>query len=66
MCKAYRDLIADERAEARQEGIQQGIQQGIRQFISCLERIKNGSSKQELLAEGFAQEVVEQAWTLRL
>ncbi|MBR1702902.1 MAG: hypothetical protein IJ716_13295, partial [Lachnospiraceae bacterium] len=41
MCKAYRDLIADERAEAKQEGIlegiQEGIQQGIQHMVTCLE-----------------------------
>ncbi|MBR1852426.1 MAG: hypothetical protein IJ794_04525 [Lachnospiraceae bacterium] len=58
MCKAYRDLIADERAEARQTGIQQ--------VVSCLKKIKDGSSKQELLDEGFDREIVDQAWALML
>ena len=66
MCKEYRDLIADERAEAKKEGIMEGIQEGIQQVVGCLKKIKGGCTKQELLDEGYAKEAVEQAWSLTL
>jgi len=74
MCRAYRELIADERAEARKEGLAEGIEEGIRQGISqgmiqalsCLEQLKNGISSKELEKQGYSRELIQRARALIL
>lgn len=72
MCKAYRELIRDWKQEGHQkgfsEGISQGINQGINQGIeatfSCIEKIKAGFSKSDLLQEGFQEDIIDRALKL--
>lgn len=80
MCRAYRELIADERAEAHKEGLEEGISQGISQGIrqgireginqgliqalTCLEQIKSGTSARELEQQGYSKELIQRASAL--
>lgn len=64
MCKAYRELIRDWKQEGFSQGINQGINQGIEATFSCIEKVKAGFSKSDLLQEGFQEDIIDRALKL--
>ena len=45
-------------------GVKQGVKQGIEQCLKCLEMLKAGATKEELLREGFEESVIDRAASL--
>jgi hypothetical protein len=44
-------------------GEQRGIELGRNEIITAIQRLKKGSTPQELLADGYAQELIDAALT---
>ena len=51
----------EEREEGKEEGRKEGKEEGIDCCFQCLERIKYGAPKQELIEEGFEESVIDRA-----
>ena len=54
----------EEYEEGEAAGIRIGVKQGIEQCLKCLEMLKTGATKEELLREGFEESVIDRAASL--
>ena len=58
--KARRDRFAQDEY-IRDEGRREGRQEGVDEFYYVVKELKNGRSEESLIAEGFAQNMIDKA-----
>ena len=61
----YEHGVAEGISQGISQGIQQGIQQGQNVLIETIQRLKNGESREDIIASGIDEHTVDLAISIR-